>query len=335
MHELAELARLREDVPPAPTDRAYERLADAMTGSARTAGWQRQGNGNSRKLVIAMSAAAAVIAVAITAAVLGVPSSGTAPGPTTRPNRPASRLLPWPAGLAPLAIRGQALALRYPRFSAPSPKDWAYTDMLRTLFPGIPNETAQFWQQIGTDDAAGRINGGRLTRTSSGGPGGYVFGWRVSMSNIYAYLARLPASPAALRAVILANLRTRHTLRPEPSIKALGGLTVAVFDVIQPLFLDAVVPPRLQAEFLSVLASLPGVRLDPDVTDAAGRQGVGLYIRENAGSFEELIFSPVTCTYLGEQWYQVRRDGQRGPAMDEIAALGSGIVQRAGQLPSR
>ncbi len=139
--------------------------------------------------------------------------------------------------------------------------------------------------------------------------------------------------------MILANNRSR---RPASQ----GGQVVAAFNAIQAPLNDFAVPPRRQAELIAVTASLPGVRFDREVTDAAGRHGVGLYMPEEASFLQELIFDPATCTYLGAQWIEIRAstgDGtspgvghnERGSIIDKTATLGSDIVQRAGQFPGR
>lgn len=53
----------------------------------------------------------------------------------------------WRQALAILGVLQQ-------RFGAPSRKDWACTDLLQTHFPGLPKQTVQFWQQIGSGRAA-------------------------------------------------------------------------------------------------------------------------------------------------------------------------------------
>jgi hypothetical protein len=352
MHELAELARLREDVPPARTDRAYQQLARAVAGSTRAAGSagapRPASRASARKLAIAMSAAVAVLAVAITAAVMGLPGTRPAATGAARPAAP-----PWPATQAELAALATKAATRCPRFGAPSPKDWAYTDVLQTQFPGLPKRTIQFWQQIGSGHAAQMVDGRLRTNVTTGADGARLAGWPGSVTALYGYLASLPASPAALRAVILANTSSDRLAgaaaypRIGSSAARWGGQAVAAFNAIQVLLLDLAVPPRLQAELIAVAASLPGARFDREVTDTAGRHGVGLYMLDGEGGFlQELIFNPVTCTYLGAQWIEVRaRTGygtshevvryERGAIIDRIASLDSGIVQRAGQFPGR
>jgi hypothetical protein len=61
------------------------------------------------------------------------------------------------APVSPGCRPGQALAILgvlQQRFGAPSRKDWACTDLLQTHFPGLPKQTVQFWQQIGSGRAA-------------------------------------------------------------------------------------------------------------------------------------------------------------------------------------
>ncbi len=103
--------------------------------------------------------------------------------------KPASQ--PWPATPAELAALATKAA-RYPAFGAPSLKDWAYTNVLQTHFPGLPNQTIQMWQQIGSDHAAQMVAGRPRTNIISAGSGAQLGGWPGNDATLYSYLAGCP-----------------------------------------------------------------------------------------------------------------------------------------------
>ncbi len=179
---------------------------------------------------------------------------------------------------------------------------------------------------------------GKLRYGFGGGRGAQLNGWPGNMATLYGYLARLPASVPALRAVILAN----NKAAPHSD----GGQVIGAFNAIQYLLNDLAVPPRLQAELYGVLVSLPGVRFDISAVDAAGRHGVGLYMIESGWLEEEIIINPRTFGYMGNLWVAVRARTEygtspavvhyhKGESLGSNAQLAAGIVRRAGQLPGR
>jgi hypothetical protein len=184
----------------------------------------------------------------------------------------------------------------------------------------------QIWQQVGTDRAA-VLDDGKLSPAYGGGPGAMLTGWPgTNYTNLYQYLATLPARPAALRKVILAN---NHS---SPA---------GVFTATGYLLFDFPLPARFQAELYAVLVSLPGVHFNRHAVDAAGRHGVGLYMIQN-GYLREIIINPRTYVYMGALSIAIRADDSYSTLLDHprkwrnvhwAAILGSGIVSRAGQLP--
>jgi hypothetical protein len=179
------------------------------------------------------------------------------------------------------------------------------------------------------------------------GPGTGLMGWPCCWTTMYRYLAHLPASVPALRAVILYNVKHDHPANLDP----LAGLppTVGAFFTVQALLEDFAVPLRLQAELYGVLVSLPGVRFDRSAKDGAGRAGVGLYVMLNSWSKQEIIVNPRSYGYMGGAWIAVRAHTQfcgpdcwpkvthyrKGELISWSAQLAQGIVQHAGQLPER
>jgi hypothetical protein len=225
------------------------------------------------------------------------------------------------AELADYAARAAALA---PAF-IPAPRDWMYRDLLETGGPfGRRHVREVTWLQIGYDRAA-VLDHGRLSY--GGGPGGpdsYLEGWPGTWSNLYSYLATLPAAPAALRRVVLAS---NH------------ASPAAAFRAIMNLMGSFPLPPRFQAELYAVLGGLPGVRFDPSAADAAGRQGIGLHIILDGYLKLEIIINPRTYACIGTLWIVVSARTQHGRHLRPGAVqgwnaiLGTAIVTQAGQRP--
>jgi hypothetical protein len=211
--------------------------------------------------------------------------------------------------------------------SVPGPRDWMYMNVLeKGPFIGPHGYDDETWTEVGTGRVAIFIHGklsygyGCGTATQDGWPG--------SCRNLYQYLAALPVKAAKLRHIVLANNHSQ---------------AVAAFGSIMFLMNDFPLPARFQAELYAVLASLPGVRFDRSVADAAGRRGIGLYVIQD-GLKREVIINPRTYAYMGLLWVAVEARTQHGTSPSVFhqrkgsvqasnAILGSGIVTTPGQLP--
>jgi hypothetical protein len=101
---------------------------------------------------------------------------------------------------------------------------------------------------------------------------------------------------------------------------------------------QAIMPPKLEAAMYRALGKIPGVRVEVDVEDAAGRKGLGVF-REAGGldTRQYLILEPETFRYLGMRvlWLRDEMSGSdlmfRAGSVYSTAELASGIVQKAGQ----
>jgi hypothetical protein len=340
-----------------------------------------------RNLAIAAMAIVALAAVALAAMAaitLGQGGRSTSDGTAATRLTPAPPGTWWTyampsVGVATSAARLVAYATKAaakaPLFPVPKPTDWYYTE---TLGPEPPYKPAidQYWQQIGTYRAAdaascpalspglnrehqprpsatscGMITASpgnaKLSYTRAGGPGAGLVGWPGNWTTMYRYLAHLPASIPALRAVILANVKHDHP-KNLPSA-ASEGLIVGTFHTISALLNAFAVPQRLQAELYGVLVSLPGVRFDKSVKDGVGRAGVGLYVVQGGWDKQEIIVDPKTYAYMGTVAIAVRTYTERcsgmcwpkvthyrkGEVIGWSVRLAQGIVQQAGQIPGR
>jgi hypothetical protein len=212
----------------------------------------------------------------------------------------------------------------------PGPRDWAYFEKFYGLSrAGGADGTgeAQTWQQVGTRSYAASWHDGELTYGAGGGPEAQLIGWPdPNWTTMYQYLASLPAQPAALRKIILANN---------------DGDPAAAFTAIENLFGNFPVSAQFQAELYAVLVSLHGVGFAGQAVDAAGRPGIGLYLVHD-GRLDAVIVNPLTYVYMGGVSIAVQgrpsygtllADPGSGTVLESTAILNSGIVSRPGQVP--
>jgi hypothetical protein len=275
---------------------------------------------------------AAAAAIAVAAAGIGV--SESLPG--RRSARTVSSGLPvigfqqrTSQGLATNAVELVDYATRAAALTpvfVPSPHDWMYRD-LRQIDPtfGPRGYHEMTWIEVDQHHVVvldhGKLSGAGGDPT---GRGAYLDGWPGEESDLYRYLATLPADPAALRHVVLAN---NHS---SPA---------GAFRAILALMNDFPLPARFQAELYAVLTGLPGVRFDRSATDFAGRHGIGLYTIQRHFWKMEIIINPRTYTYMGLLVVAVKTHTEYGNHVRKgsiegwNAVLGSGIVKKAGQLP--
>jgi hypothetical protein len=106
------------------------------------------------------------------------------------------------------------------------------------------------------------------------------------------------------------------------------------FITVGDLIREAYLPPQALAAIFEAAAQIPGVRVVPGVTDAAGRSGIAV-ARDDRAVRQELIFDPKTYQFLGERSIVVGHfEGQpRGTVIHLSALLRVAIVDRIGQHP--
>ena len=169
-----------------------------------------------------------------------------------------------------------------------------------------------------------------------------VFPWRT-----FAYVRRLPTDPRALLARLYATVSGgempythAHFSREEQHR--------AVFGFIGDVLRDNLAPPGVQAAIFRALPMIPGVQLQRDAVDAAGRHGVAFARVHDRHIRVELILDPRTYQYLGLRQIAVRDfvaktvtfKGKRvephvakGTVFDWQARTAAAIVDRPGQRP--
>lgn len=264
----------------------------------------------------------AVAGVAVLAAAAVTGGLAATAGPTARPGRShaaASRASAAPnsaqalLGRVSLAADEQTVTVRDDQF--------IYTDILsdyNTTGPtgGKPTHLS------GHDQAWVSVDGSRPGRVT--GPGKDktvpVTGVPASLeAPNYHYLETLPTDPDKLLAALRADRGMyKQTVSPDD----------ALWMSLDALINNSVVmPPKLTAAVYRTAAQVPGITLVDDVTDAAGRHGIGV-TRTVAfdGSRTTWIFDPKTYQYLGE------RSVSSNDSM-VTAVVGRGVVDQAGQLP--
>jgi hypothetical protein len=94
---------------------------------------------------------------------------------------------------------------------------------------------------------------------------------------------------------------------------------------IMTLLQDSYVRPGTRAALFDAAARIPGLRVDPEATDGAGRPGVG--IAWSYGGTNELVFDAASHAFLGVT--TTAGDGAKG----SMWVVRVAIVDRAGQLP--
>ncbi|MGW1467581.1 CU044_5270 family protein [Streptomyces sp. NPDC002308] len=143
----------------------------------------------------------------------------------------------------------------------------------------------------------------------------------------YAWLGTLPTDPERLLTYLYA-----HTPDSPDQERA-----QAVFDRIGEL-LTAVMPAPTAAALYEAAARLPGVVEAPQAADALGRHGLGI-AREDTryGTRTEWVFDRTDLSFLGSRSYLTEDTsyGEAGTLLSSLARTGWGVVDRAGELPSK
>ncbi|MFD7427568.1 CU044_5270 family protein [Streptomyces sp. NPDC059818] len=151
----------------------------------------------------------------------------------------------------------------------------------------------------------------------------------------YTWLASLPTGPDAL----LRRLGTEITRDQDARDTPAGDRNKDqdTFDAIGELLRETLMPPRTAAALYKAAARIPGVSVDPDAVDAAGRHGIGV-ARDNtrAGWRTAWIFDSATLEYLGERSYLVRDTsmGKKGTLISKSAVLERAVVDALREKPS-
>lgn len=299
-------------------------------------------------------------------------TTATAPG-TTRSGRPARRLLLRPAVLVPLSALTLAGVVVTTLAVAPDPDRPAASPAvgatgrggpallhrisavaLRTGVPAVRDDQFLYTRTTvrGADLTSGKAVVGpleereewaaqdprplrKLGLVRTGGESfpvnaelGDTEGTAAGLSRpTYAWLGTLPTDPERLLTYLYA-----HTPDSPDQERA-----QAVFDRIGEL-LTAVMPAPTAAALYEAAARLPGVVEAPQAADALGRHGLGI-AREDTryGTRTEWVFDQSDLSFLGSRSYLTEDTsyGEAGTLLSSLARTGWGVVDRAGELPSK
>ncbi|WP_327044702.1 CU044_5270 family protein [Microbispora sp. NBC_01189] len=123
----------------------------------------------------------------------------------------------------------------------------------------------------------------------------------------YTVLKRLPSDAEKMRSHLYA--------RPHGDVPSDAGAWTAVGDLLR----ETYVPAPQRAALFKAAATIPGVTVNENVGDAAGRTGIGVG-RVSNGVREEIIFDPDTYELLGERGVVVNAQEARAPVGSLVAS---------------
>ncbi|MGW1681504.1 CU044_5270 family protein [Saccharopolyspora sp. NPDC002376] len=308
MDELDLLSRLRPDAAePEPAVLTKHRIALLNHATNPPRRWPVP------RLAIGV---AALATVGVVTAVVVLPDTGT---PTAAPP-PASVAPAFSSPGVVLANAADAVS------STPAGQgDWTYLSTVDVYEDaGKRVVRTEVWQKVDGTDALVRID--RDGQVDEFSPVTDGLGPPSLYNPTYEYLTTLPTDPTALRAEIYAQVQADFD-RSGPGAQQLYTVDQLVFQMIGGLVRGAA-PPELKAALYRVAATVPDVEFVDDVTDAVGRNGVGVaHAVNNAGDRAVLMFDRSTFQVLG-----VQTDVHDGRA-EADAVLTSGLVAGAGQKP--
>ncbi|MGQ4355912.1 CU044_5270 family protein [Streptomyces drozdowiczii] len=151
----------------------------------------------------------------------------------------------------------------------------------------------------------------------------------------YTWLASLPTDPDALLRRLAGEITADQDARNTPAGER--DPDQDAFDAIGELLRETLMPPRTAAALYKAAARIPGVSVDSDAVDAAGRHGIGV-ARDNtrAGWRTAWIFDAATLEYLGERSYLIRDSsmGRKGTVTSRSAVLERAVVDALREKPS-
>ncbi|MFI6844290.1 CU044_5270 family protein [Kitasatospora sp. NBC_00085] len=257
-----------------------------------------------RRLLIAVPATLATLAVAATVVVLTPGDQGAAPA---RSERVAAPVVPVTVGSV-TGLAGAVERISQAAQATPDlvlrPGQYVYIESTVSHLASTVDAdsgTAKSWvdkphQRQVWHSADGRS--GWLTEEGKTPEGGTAFnsGTGAALNGpSYDYLRTLPTDPQELLRKIYAETKG-----------AGSGPDQEAFVTIGDLIREQAVPGTLAAALYQAAARIPGVVLVDSATDAAGRTGIAI-ARTNAasGSRDEIIFDRTSYAFLGERSVQV------------------------------
>lgn len=198
----------------------------------------------------------------------------------------------------------------------------------------------RLWEEAGspppfaydpTEHDVGRDSSGRLVKDfpSKSFRGRHEF-------SFLSKLSRLPTEPEALRLAIENRRDGSSAVDPSPADSLRGGATV---ETLLEILGEPITSPALRAAAFDALAEIPGIGLERDVADVAGRRGDAIAWTREGGFGRRYIFDPHTSKILAqaEVVFNAKAAGYPGVPDDtvfrETAYLQSGIVSSTRERP--
>ncbi|WLQ38814.1 CU044_5270 family protein [Streptomyces laculatispora] len=151
----------------------------------------------------------------------------------------------------------------------------------------------------------------------------------------YTWLASLPTDPDVLLRRLTTEITRDQDARDTPAKER--DQAQDAFDTIGELLRETLMPPKTAAALYKAAAKIPGVTVDSDAVDAAGRHGIGVAHDDTRSGWRTAwIFDSTTLEYLGERSYLIRDTsmGKKGTLLNKSAVLERAVVNALREKPS-
>jgi hypothetical protein len=339
---------VERDLPPGRHDLHREILMSHMmskqptreaTPQGRRRTWRRSWRGHGR-LLAAMAAgtalaggvAAYVIAAGSAPAVPKAPAAAESPTASHAGTGSATGSATQQAILAAKILGAAAAHLAKAAVAEPSPGQWIYYKTVDYSAssggqPGVAS-TDEEWITFDGSGSAYYQGGQLLTHTSTAAtPGADVNPWvawnmAATPKTAYDVLAALPVNPRALLTVIAAKSAGQSA--DDLGLPVSGGppktKAQREFDLLGMILWNATIgvggPPAAEAAAYRALATLPGISVQPGITDMAGGQAIGI---SDDGGLDQLLIDPASYQVIG---IRTLSSGVTAPTIAQMLASG-------------
>lgn len=329
MNEIDLVSRVRPEIsePDPDTMNTHRQALLDQAARERNAHYKRRTRLRRPKLAFGGAATALAACAAVIALVVGgvwPVGSGTGRPQATGPgsDNPGAMQRRVSLKVAQMLDRASHAADRQPSLTA-QPQQWAYTEYV--LNEPRWSRRHQMWRQVdGSDIYVRTHSGGKTVEHRRTIPAGRQPGpeFPPLTDPSYGDLQSLPTEPAKLQAVIYDQAREAvEASKQQVESGAATSVDQRVFTLVSRA-LPRCVPPNLEAALYQVLKTVPGIVVQPDVTDAIGRKGIGLTYEGPISMI--LIFDTDTYEFIGARIPTEKR---------ATALIDTGIVDEAGVTP--
>jgi hypothetical protein len=307
MNDLEELREFRAELPYPERSRLTPGRTRLLSAARRPPRRFPAPRWNTRLLLPATAAAAAIVVAA------GAVGYGLNRGSMGSGQRAYA---PEPSSQATLAVRvlddASAAASRVPPAATPKPGQWIYSKIVQYEYPNSTTTSENWITFAGAKSAYREGPGGPfvvhtapitppadLTRDPLG-----AFNKNITPMTAYYAVASLPTAPRQLLAVAAkaaqafgaANLAAGTPVAGHPPQNK-GQLE---FDYLSLLLWNAAggvgAPPAAEAAVFRAMAAIPGVTVQQGITDAAGAPAIAV---SGDGGHDQLLLDPVSYQVIG------------------------------------